>query len=207
MSALAILGASGHGKVLADAAEECGWGELVFFDDAWPAIKSNGHWAVVGGSQELIRQLSEFSGILVAIGNNRVRHARLIELANLNAPLITLVHPRASVSRYAHLGLGTVVLAGAVVNAGVRIEGGAIINTACSVDHDCYLGEAVHISPGARLAGSVRVGDRSWIGIGASVRQLIKIGSDVVVGAGAAVVSNLADGVTAVGVPAAPIRN
>ncbi|PKI25871.1 acetyltransferase [Pseudomonas monteilii] len=207
MKVLAILGASGHGKVIADTAEECGWNKIVFFDDAWPSLQSNGHWSVDGDSQGLIQRLSEFNGVLVAIGNNRARQARLMELAAAGASLVNLIHPRATVSRYAYLGLGTVVFAGAVVNAGVHAEGGAIINTASSVDHDCYLGKAVHLSPGARLAGGVRVGDRSWIGIGAAVRQLIEIGNDVVVGACAAVVSDLPDGVTVVGVPAVPIKN
>ncbi|WP_409290040.1 acetyltransferase [Pseudomonas sp. KCJK8927] len=207
MKVLAILGASGHGKVLADTAEECGWDKIVFFDDAWPSLQSNGHWPVDGDSQCLMQRLSEFSGVLVAIGNNTVRQTRLTELAASGASLVSLVHPRATVSRYAHLGLGSVVFAGAVVNAGVRAEDGVIINTASSVDHDCYLGRAVHISPGANLAGGVRVGHRSWIGIGAAVRQLVKIGNDVVVGACAAVVSDLPDGITVVGVPATPIKN
>lgn len=96
--------------------------------------------------------------------------------------------------------------AGAVVNAGVRINPGAILNTCCSIDHDCLLGDAVHISPGARLAGGVQVGDLSWIGIGASVRQLICIGQRVMVGAGSAVVGDIPDDVTVAGVPAKRMR-
>ncbi|MCY1186010.1 sugar O-acyltransferase, sialic acid O-acetyltransferase NeuD family [compost metagenome] len=48
----------------------------------------------------------------------------------------------------------------------------------------------------------VRVGDLSWIGIGACVRQVLEIGSRVVVGAGAAVVGNISDNMTVAGVPA-----
>ncbi len=77
-----------------------------------------------------------------------------------------------------------------------------ILNTSCSIDHDCSVGCFVHVSPGARLAGNVRVGDESWIGIGATVRQSIAISSKVMVGAGAAVVNDLPSGVTALGVPA-----
>jgi acetyltransferase-like isoleucine patch superfamily enzyme len=91
-----------------------------------------------------------------------------------------------------------------VVNADSQIGQGSILNTCCSVDHDCILGEAVHISPGVHLAGDVHVGDRSWIGIGAAVRQGVRIGSGVIVGAGAVVVSDVADGLTVIGVPAKP---
>ncbi|WP_312301315.1 acetyltransferase [Stutzerimonas nitrititolerans] len=206
MSRLAILGASGHGKVVADTAECCCWQSVEFFDDAWPGLTENGVWPVVGDTAALMDRLTDFDGVLVAIGNNRIRHAKLLELQAAGARLVTLVHPAATVSRYAAIGEGTVVFAGAVVNADARINLGGILNTGCSIDHDCVLGDAVHISPGARLAGGVQVGDLSWIGIGASVRQLIRIGQRVMVGAGSAVVSDIPDDVTVAGVPAKRMR-
>jgi len=203
---LAILGASGHGKVVADTAECCGWLAIEFFDDAWPGLKKNGVWPVVGGTRDLIKQLTDFDGVVVAIGNNSVRHDKLVELRTRGARLATLIHPAASVSRYAAIGEGTVVFAGAVVNAGAFVGLGGILNTSCSIDHDCVLGESVHISPGVRLAGGVQVGDLSWVGIGASVRQLICIGRHAMVGAGSVVVSDIPDDVTVAGVPAKRIR-
>jgi sugar O-acyltransferase (sialic acid O-acetyltransferase NeuD family) len=199
---LAILGASGHGKVVADTAERCGWKFIEFFDDAWPQSTHNGAWSVVGDTASLKSTLHNYDGVLVAIGNNRIRHCKLLELEEAGALLCTLVHPAATVSRYALLESGSVVFANAVVNADARIGLGAILNTGCSVDHDCVLGAAVHISPGARLAGGVRVGDLSWVGIGASVRQLVQIGRQATIGAGSAVVSDVADLLTVAGVPA-----
>lgn len=203
---LAILGASGHGKVVADTAECCGWQSVEFFDDAWPGLQKNSVWPVVGDTAALMNRLAEFEGVVVAIGNNRIRHAKLIELRAAGASLVTLLHPAAIVSRYAAIGQGTVVFAGAVVNAEASIGLGAILNTGCSIDHDCVLGDAVHISPGARLAGGVYVGDLSWIGIGASVRQLVRIGERIMVGAGSAVVSDIPNDVTVAGVPAKRMR-
>jgi sugar O-acyltransferase (sialic acid O-acetyltransferase NeuD family) len=199
---LAILGASGHGRVLADTAECCGWSSVQFFDDAWPGLQFNHTWVVCGDSSALLERISQFDGVLVAIGDNRTRQAKLRELLAAGARLATLIHPSAVVSRYATIEPGSVVLAGAMVNVGVRMGLGTILNTGCSVDHDCVLGAAVHISPGARLAGGVCVGDLTWVGIGASVRQSIRLGEGVMVGAGAAVVADVADGVTVVGVPA-----
>lgn len=204
MRRLAVFGASGHGKVVAEIAESCGWDEIVFFDDAWPSITTNGCWVVEGTGQALADNLRKFSGIFVAIGNNRIRAERIGWLLELSAPLVSLVHPSAVVSKYAELGAGSVVMPGVVVNVSACVGVGAILNTGCSVDHDCDIGSCVHISPGARLAGGVIVGNHSWVGIGACVKQRIRIGENVTVGAGAAVVSNLPDGVTAVGVPAMP---
>ncbi|WP_277374441.1 acetyltransferase [Pseudomonas sp. AA-38] len=202
MNRLAILGASGHGKVVADTAERCGWQVIEFFDDAWPQTTRNGVWSVVGDTASLKGVLHTYDGVLVAIGNNHIRYRKLLELEEAGARLCTLIDPAATVSRYASLEAGSVIFAGVVVNANARIGLGAILNTGCSVDHDCVLGAAVHISPGARLAGGVRVGDLSWVGIGASVRQLVQIGRQVMVGAGAAVVSDVADLLTVAGVPA-----
>tara|TARA_R110000850_G_scaffold96655_4_gene201870 strand:- start:5986 stop:6612 length:627 start_codon:yes stop_codon:yes gene_type:complete len=204
---LAILGASGHGKVVADCAEMCGWPEIVFFDDAWPGASQNGHWPVSGDTDGLFASLTQFDGVLVAIGNNSTRLDKLRMLERNNAPLVSVVHPAAVVSRYADVGPGSVVFAGAVVNADSRIGMGAIVNTGASIDHDCVLGNCVHVSPGARLAGGVMVGELGWIGIGAVVKQLVRIGDRTMVGAGAAVVKDVEDGKTVIGVPARSVDN
>ncbi|MHA6790063.1 acetyltransferase [Pseudomonas sp. FP2300] len=202
MKKLAILGASGHGKVVADTAECCGWSDIVFFDDAWPSRTTNGPWKVVGTGSELFERIGEFEGVVVAIGNNNIRQQKLIALTQRGAVLVTLIHPTAHVSRHASVAAGTVIFAGAVVNAGASVGLGGILNTGCSVDHDCVLAEAVHISPGARLAGGVEVGDRAWVGIGACVKQMVTLGADVLIGAGAAVVADVVGGCVVVGVPA-----
>ncbi|MEA9997375.1 acetyltransferase [Pseudomonas sp. 10B1] len=202
MNRLAILGASGHGKVVADTAESCGWQSVIFFDDAWPSLTRNGPWPVAGNTYDLIRKLKDYDGVIVAIGSNPIRLAKVHELLSVGAPLISLLHPTSTVSRHVSIGKGSVVLAGAVINIDTRVGVGAIINTACSIDHDCILADGVHVSPGARLAGGVKVAELSWIGIGASIRQLINVGARVTVGAGAVVVHDIPDDVTAIGVPA-----
>ncbi|MFE2008526.1 acetyltransferase [Pseudomonas guariconensis] len=206
MRRLAILGASGHGKVLADIAESCGWTQIAFFDDAWPSRQTNGHWAIVGDTAVLMGLLSDFDGVAIGIGNNRIRQSKWQQLATAGAPIVSLVHPQAVISRHSVIGEGSVVMAGVVVNADTRIGRGAILNTSCSVDHDNLVGDFVHLSPGARLAGGVTIGDLSWIGMGACIRQMIHVGSNVVIGAGAVVLKPVADGVTAVGMPAHPLE-
>lgn len=205
MTTLALLGASGHGKVVADAALAAGWRHVVFFDDAWPRVSVNGHWPVVGDTAALLARLAEFDGVLVAIGNCAVRWRKQQELRDAGARLATLVHPHAWVSPHARLGAGTVVMAGAVVNVDAAVGEAGIVNTGATVDHDCVLAEGVHVSPGAHLSGNVQVGACSWVGVGAAVRQGSRIGAGVMVGAGAVVVKPVDDGLTVVGSPAAPL--
>lgn len=202
MKKLGILGASGHGKVLADMAELTGWHQIAFFDDAWPSITHNGHWPIAGDTTALLARLHEFDGLVVGIGNNAIRLSKQALLLAKGATMVSLVHPSAQVSRYTKLGIGSVVMAGAIVNADSHIGAACIINTNASVDHDCILADGVHLSPTAALAGGVKVGRGAWIGIGASVRQLTHIHAHAVVGAGSVVINTVLPHSCVVGNPA-----
>ncbi|WP_028471232.1 acetyltransferase [Neptunomonas japonica] len=202
MSRLAVLGASGHGKVIADIAGQTGWKVIDFFDDAWPSLRRNSHWEVVGNTSQLISVLDQYDGVFVAIGNNSIRLIKLIELEQANAQIVSIVHPAAIVSVYSHIGKGSVIMPGAIINVDVSVGDGCIINTGATVDHDCMLGRGVHLSPGVHLSGNVTVSDNTWIGVGACVRQLTSIGTNAIVGAGAVVVRDVDSDKTVVGNPA-----
>lgn len=202
MKRLAILGASGHGKVAAEIAELSGWSEIVFFDDTFPLVSSIAVWPVQGNSTTLLNSLNEFDGCIVAIGNNEIRLKKTLEIKSYQGILVSLVHPSSVISRYSKFGLGSVFMAGTIINPFSTLGLACIVNSGATIDHDCELGDAVHISPGANIAGAVKIGEKSWVGIGASVKQCISIGSNVVVGSGAAVVTDISNDVTIVGVPA-----
>lgn len=196
MRKLVIIGASGHGKVVADIAARCGYEDIVFLDDAEGVVECAG-FPVVGKVSDAHRYPE--ADFVVAIGNAIVRERIQKQLGD---SAVTLVHPDAIVSRRVALGKGCVVMAGAVINSDAVIGDGCIINTAASVDHDCVVGDYTHISVGAHLAGTVLIGDRTWVGTGATVSNNISIHADCMIGAGAVVVKDINEAGTYIGVPA-----
>lgn len=202
MHKLAIYGAGGHGKVIADTANALGWQDIVFFDEAWPQHQAHSTWRVSGNFDSLVSQLNQFSGVVIGIGNCSARLKLHRQLSQLGAQMVSLAHPMSYVSPFAVIGNGSVVFAGGIVNIDAMVGEACIINTGATVDHDCKLGDGVHICPGAHLSGGVTVGDESWIGVGASVRHSINIGSKVIIGAGSVIVKDVLAGSTMVGVAA-----
>lgn len=198
---LAILGASGHGKVVAELAELNDF-SVVFFDDAYPQKTQLEHWPVLGDTDTLLQQLPDFIGVAIGIGNNEIRAEKMSKLAQVNANFITLAHPSAVISSYSEIGSGTVIMAGAKINPFAKVGIGSIINTSAVIEHDCKLEAHVHISPNAALAGECIVGQGAWVGLGASVKQQIDIGERAIIGAGSTVVTDIPAGVTAFGTPA-----
>jgi sugar O-acyltransferase (sialic acid O-acetyltransferase NeuD family) len=206
MRRLAILGAGGHGKVVADAALAAGWDEIYFHDDDWPKKQENSHWPIVGNYPSLMKNIEKYNGVIVAIGDNVVRWERHSELADKRAKMISIAHPSAKISQYAVIGVGTVILANAVINIDAKIGDACIINTSATIDHDSVLKNAVHVCPGANLSGAVSVGFAGLIGVGSSIKQNINIGDRVVVGAGSVVIADILDCTTVVGNPAKQIH-
>lgn len=196
MKKLVIIGASGHGRVIADIGKLCGYSEIVFLDDN-EKIKICGEYPVVGKSSSLQETRGD---VAVAIGNADSRQRIIKDMDETR--LVTLVHPSAVVAEGVKMGAGTVVMAGVVVNPGTETGVGCIINTASSIDHDCMLGDFVHVAVGAHVAGNVSIGDKTWIGAGATVSNNITICGDCTIGAGAVVIRDIGEAGTYVGVPA-----
>jgi len=207
MKCLAIYGAGGHAKVVLDTALELGlWDEIIFFEDSSISKSDLLGFPVVGGLDDLISN-HNISGVVVAIGNNKVRLQINQLLISKGFNVVSLVHPKATISRFARVGKGVVVFAGAIINSCAVIGDAVIVNSNSTVEHDCNIENGVHLSPMSSLAGGVYVGECSWIGLNASVIQQISIGKDVIVGAGSVVLKNVPSGSTAVGVPAKVVKS
>ena len=191
---LVIIGAGGHGKVVADIARKQGYEMICFLDDALlPGVEG---------------RVSDFESYLdnaeffVAIGNSLIRERITNMLQRKGAKLVTLIHPNAVVADRVKIGKGTAIMAGAVINTDAEIGDGVIINTCASVDHDCRISDYVHIAVGAHVCGTVNIGAHTWIGAGATVINNISICGGCVIGAGAVVVRDIQKKRTYLGVPA-----
>ena len=198
---LVIIGASGQGKVVADIALKLQkYEKIVFLDDNTETKDCMGI-PVVGSSKDIEKYINE-ADVFVAIGNAKIRRKIMEELELKGATIPTLIHPKAVISEWVTIGAGTVLMAGAVVNANTVIGKGCIINTCSSVDHDCCLGDFVHIAVGAHIAGTVKIGNEVFVGAGVVIKNNVNVCENCVVGAGAAVVKDIGESGTYVGVPA-----
>ena len=199
MNRLTIIGASGHGKVIADIAVLNGYKDIVFIDDN-PNVQECLGFPVVGKSTE-----APEGDVFVAIGNIKIRKKLMEFYSDRMQPI--LIHPAATIASDVEIGKGSVVMAGAVLNPGAKIGRGVIVNTLSSIDHDCVIGDYVHVAVGAHLCGTVNVGAETWIGAGATVSNNVDICCNCMIGAGAVVIKDINESGTYVGVPAKKLRD
>lgn len=199
MKKLIIIGAGGHGKVVADIAKRNNYTDIAFLDDD-PAVKGCGRYPVIGTALDAPKYSD--ADFIVAVGNSAVRERLQEWLSIQKFSIVTLIHPAATLAEDVVIGEGSVVMAGAVINPGTVLGKGVIVNTCASVDHDCLVGQYTHISVGVRIAGTVSIGDNAWIGVGAVISNNITVGPRCTVGAGAVVLNDITESGTYVGVPA-----
>lgn len=156
MRCLLIIGAGGHGQVVAECAEACGYEKIDFLDDNYPGA--------IGKIDQLEEIATRYDGVIVSIGNNKIRRELITRLQNINASLTTLIHPRAFISPSATVGSGSIVLPGAVIHTNASIGIGCIISIGAPIDHDAVVEDFSHINTGAivgagkRTSGTVEAG-------------------------------------------------
>lgn len=156
MSRLLIIGAGGHGQVLAETARLCGYEQVDFLDDRNP---------VAIGKTDCIEALARnYDGTIVSIGNNALRQQFVERLLEVGASVISLLHPRAYVSSSATIGIGSVVLPGAIVHANAHVGRGCIISIGALIDHDAKVEDFSHINAGAIISAGRRANGKVQAG-------------------------------------------
>ena len=195
---LILIGAGGHSRSCIDAIEQEGKykiGGLVGLSEE--VGSSHFGYQVLATDSELSALAKQFQFALVSVGQIRSPELRirLYELS-LAAGFIlpTIIAPTAYVSPNATVGTGTVVMHGAILNAGVAVGKNCIINTRALLEHDSRIFDHCHISTGAIINGETLVGAGSFIGSGSVIKEGVSVGVGSVVGMGLAVLHNLEDG-------------
>jgi UDP-perosamine 4-acetyltransferase len=204
-----VLGAGGHAKVLIDlmlnqSIKMFGITDCNFTEGA----------AVLGipviGADEAVWQYSQAEIQLVnGIGSVADLSKRILifeRFKKAGYPFATLIHPAATVSPAVEMDEGVQIMAGAIIQAGSNLGSNCIINTKVSVDHDCSIGNHVHLAPGVTISGGVTIHEGTHIGTGATVIQNIRIGKNSIIGAGAVVIKDVPDNAVVVGVPGKVIK-
>lgn len=203
---LLIIGASGHGKVIADIAMKMNrWTSIAFLDDD-QSIKTSMELDVIGTTADAFMHKDE-ADFFVAIGNNATREKLQERLLDEGLSIVNLIHPSAVIGTDVEIDVGTVVMAGVVINCCCSIGRGCIVNTGAIIDHDSVIEDYVHISPGVNVAGSVSIGKGTWIGIGSVISNNINICQSTIVGAGTVVISSIYRRGVYVGAPARRISS
>lgn len=200
MKNLIIMGAGGHGRVVADIAQKLGvYQSIAFLEDR--DVETSMGFPVLGRLDEVDKYIDN-SDIFVALGNSQLREEIMEKLLTMGATIPTLIHPSAIIGACVEIGTGTAIMAGVVINPCVTIGKGVIVNTCASIDHDCVVGEYCHIAVGVRLAGTVRLEPRVWLGAGSTVKNNVTICAGCTIGAGAVVIDDIDTKGTYIGVPA-----
>lgn len=188
---LVIVGAGGHGRAVAEAAElEGSWSDIVFIDDNYPGQSTSGAWKIVGHPSQLGTLTEPGDAVIVAIGNQEARERLILAQEALGIPLATVIHPRAYVSPYAIVGEGCAIMAGAIVGTAARLGRGVIVNANATVDHDAVVGDFSHLGVGVQLAGGVVIAERVWLQAGTCAGYRVRVPSDTIVAPGTSLVAD-----------------
>lgn len=123
-----------------------------------------------------------------------------------NIKFSSLIHPTAYLGSNVSIGEGVCIGPHVVMGPNCTIGNFSLINRAATIGHDVELEEGSTIAPGVAIAGLVKVGCRTTIGIGAIVIEKVNIGNDSIVGAGSVVLEDVPDEVVVVGTPARFLR-
>ncbi len=193
---LVIIGAGGHGRVIADIADKIGYKDIAFLDDN--IIDSFMGFPIIGKSNEIEKIADGETDFVIGIGNNLTRK---IIAQRYDVNWVSLIHPSAQIGLNVSIGAGTVVMACAVVNSCATVGIHCILNTGAIIEHDNIIDDYVHISPRVALGGTVRIGSCTHVGLGASVKNNVEICENCTIGVGAVVVKNIKEPSTYIGLP------
>lgn len=196
-----LVGYSGHGYVVADAAIASNM-NLKYYTDKNQNAQNHFDLAYLGFEGDLYYKFWDIGyDYILGIGDNFIRRKAADLLISKGVNLRSIIHPSASISNKVQYGIGNFISRNVSVNALVQIGDICILNTGCVIEHECIIGNGVHIAPGAVLAGNVEIGEQTFVGANSVIKQGVKIGANVIIGAGSVILKDVADNCKMAGNP------
>jgi sugar O-acyltransferase (sialic acid O-acetyltransferase NeuD family) len=173
---LFIVGAGGHGRSVAEAANLSGAFTVIgFWDDSLPVGEVVLGVPVIGAVHSIRDVSTSGVHVVVAIGNNLVREDLIHRLSSFGFCLATVIHPRAFVSPSAVVGYGSAIMAGAIVGTEARLGIGTIVNCGAVVDHHAVVEDFGHLGVNAGMAGGTVLGRCAWMQAGSALGYGVKV--------------------------------
>jgi len=212
MKNIAIFGAGGFGrevKTIIDAINKENaetYNFIGFFDDALEKGALVNNYPILGGINE-INQYKENISIVICIGDPKIKRKIVSKIDNSNISFPTIKHPKASVTdEFVNIGKGCIICEGTIITCNITIKDFVILNLMCTVGHDTIIENYCSFMPSVNISGEVKIEQGVYVGTGAKIINLLEIGENTIVGAGAVVSKSLPSHCTAVGIPAKPIK-
>lgn len=202
-----IIGCGGNGKVVADICELNGYCIKGFFDD-----KYNNTSQLVYHKYQIIGKIDDIFNhqninIINSIGDCIGRKKIYTRVQDLHLNWINCIHPNSYISSTAKIGLGNIICFGVFINSDARLGDFNLVNTYAIIEHDCLVGDFNHIAPKTTLCGGITVGNLNLLGAGTTIIPGKSIGSSNIIGAMSAIINNIQDNCTVVGVPGQIIKS
>ena len=212
MKNIAIFGAGGFGREVKTILDRINvvtpntYNFLGFFDDGFEKGSIVNGFPILGGIEDL-NKVNESLSLVISIGDPIIKNKIISKIDNEKIEFPTIIHPNASISYdYVTIGKGCIICEGTVITCNIEIGNFVILNLMCTVGHDTVIDDYCAIMPSVNISGEVHIFPSVYVGTGAKIINLLEIGENTIVGAGAVVSKSLPANCTAVGIPAKPIK-
>ena len=196
MKDIVIIGAGGFAREIAWLIEEINkkklqWNLLGFIDDNYKNIEKNLNGYRVIGDVDCLKNMKKDIYSIIAIGNGKTRKKIIEKLKDRKFGV--LVHPNVSISKSVSIEEGSISCSGNILTVNINIGKHVIVNLDCTIGHDAKIENFSTLLPGVNLSGETIIGECSTLGTGSAIIQGIKIGKNVMIGAGAVVIRDIVD--------------
>lgn len=178
MQKLILLGGGGHCKSCIDVIEQENKYEIVGILDQEELFGQKIlDYTVIGTDDDISNFSNEGYVFLITVGQIKsfsIRKKLFSILKKNAAKMATVISPRAYVSKYAHIGEGTIIMHDALVNTSVSIGDHCIINSKALIEHDVHIEDFCHISTAAVVNGGVKIKEGTFFGSNAVSKEYIE---------------------------------